>query len=225
MHRHKQDFPCPGCAVKFESLSSFIEHVELGRCSKLDIETLHARFAAKFTFAKGLAKLDLESRLELPDIKQKDFSIYLGYDADPETPWQESPSLLSDWEVVDPNAWGQSEPISSKDKAFPRMAHHEYLRGNTNAPDILTGDQVNPLEGKYEENAWAGDKQLFPNSRPAQRPTAEQLQSISSSQQAAFEHDSGKGVSLDPNSPYFDAQQCWHDILQKYKCPHKATCK
>ncbi|KAG6353862.1 hypothetical protein INS49_005119 [Diaporthe citri] len=225
-HRHKQNFPCPGCTVKFESLSSFIEHVELGRCSKLDIETLQARFAAKFTFAKGLAKLDLESKQELPRIKQKDFSLYLGHDADPEASWQESHNLLSEWEVVDPNAWASSEPIPSKDEAFPRMAHHEYLRGNTNAPDILTGDQNNPLEGKCEENSWARDKNLFPGSRPAQRPTAEQLQDLNSNQQAALARASGeKRDSFDPNSPYFDPQQCWHDILQKYKCPHKATCK
>lgn len=212
--------------MKFESLSSFIEHVELGRCSKLDIETLQARFAAKFTFAKGLAKLDLESKQELPRIKQKDFSLYLGHDADPEASWQESPNLLSDWEVVDPNAWATSEPIPSKDEAFPRMAHHEYLRGNTNAPDILTGDQNNPLEGKHEENNWARDKDLFPASRPAHRPTGEQLQGLTSNQQGALARASGeKAASFDPNSPYFDPQQCWHDILQKYKCPHKATCK
>lgn len=211
--------------MKFESLSSFIKHIEFGRCRKIDIETLRARFASKFTFAKGLAKLDLESRQELPRIKPKDFSTYLGYDADPEAPWQESPNLLSDWEVVDPNAWAPSEPVPSKDKAFPRMAHHEYLRGNTRAPDFLTGDQSNPLEGKYEENDWARDRNFFPD-RPAHRPTAEQLQSINSSQQAAFERAGAeKGASIDPNSPYFDAQQCWHDILQKYKCPHKATCQ
>lgn len=226
MHRHKQNFPCPGCGVKFESLSSFIQHVELGRCSKLDIETLQARFAAKFTFAKGLAKLDLASKQELPSIKQKDFSMYLGHDADPEAPWQEGPNLLSNWEAPDPTAWASSEPVPSRDRAYPRMAHHQYLSGNINTPDILTGDQNDPLEGKYEENDWARNKNLFPDSRPAQRPTAEQLQSLNSSHQAVIEAArTEKGASFDPNSPYFDPQQCWHDILQKYKCPHRATCK
>lgn len=226
MHRHKQNFPCPGCAVKFDSLSTFIKHIEFGQCCKLDMETLRARFAAKFTFAKGLAKLDLESKQELPSIKPKDFSMHLGYDADPEAPWQESTNLLSNWEVVDSNTWASPEPTPSKDRAFPRMAHHEYLRGNSKVPDVLTGDQSNPLEGKYEENDWARDKNLFPVAPRAQRPTAEQLQGINSSQQAASERAGAEKVaSFDPNSPYFDAQQCWHDILQKYKCPHKATCK
>lgn len=212
--------------MKFESLSSFVKHIEFGQCSKLDLETLRTRYAAKSTFAKGLAKLDQESKQELPRIKPKDFSIHLGFDRDPEPPWQESPNLLSEFEVVDPYAWAPSEPIPSKDKAFPRMAHHEYLHGNTRAPDILTGDQSNPLEGKFEENDWARGRRTFPDARPAQRPTAEQLQSINSSQQAAFERaGTEKGASIDPNSPYFDARQCWHDILQKYKCPHKATCR
>lgn len=87
MHRHKQDFRCPGCAVKFITLSAFIQHVELGQCCKLDMEILQARFATKLNFAKGLAKLDQESKEELPVFKQKDFSLYLGYDADPEAPW------------------------------------------------------------------------------------------------------------------------------------------
>jgi hypothetical protein len=61
--------------------------VELGKCCQLDMETLQNRFAAKLNFAKGLAKLDVESKEELPFIKKKDFSIYLGYDADPEASW------------------------------------------------------------------------------------------------------------------------------------------
>lgn len=190
------------------------------------METLQARFAEKLNFAKGLAKLDLASKQELPIIKSKDFSMYLGYDADPEAPWQESPNLLSEYEAPDPNAWASAEPVPSQARAFPRMTHHEYLRGSNNGPDILTGDSSNPLDGKYEENDWAKDKNLLPNSRPAQRPTNEQLQGLHASQQAAVERTRGQNVaSLDPNSPYFDPQQCWHHILQTYKCPHKTACK
>lgn len=139
---------------------------------------------------------------------------------------QESPNVISPWEAADPNTWASPDPAPSKDQAFPRMAHHEYLRGSSKDPDLLTGDQNNPLDGKYEENDWARHKSLFTNSRPAQRPTAEQLQTLSFSRQAAVERSREQdGPSFDPNSPYFDAQQCWHDILQKYKCPHKAVCK
>lgn len=138
--------------------------------------------------------------------------------------------MISHWEAADQNTWASSEPapskVPAKGKGFPRMAHHEYLHGSSNAPDLLTGDQNNPLDGKYEENDWARHKNLFPDSRPAQRPTAEQLQALNSSHQAAVERAHGQaGPSLDPNSPYFDPQQCWDDILQKYKCPHKAVCK
>lgn len=212
--------------MKFTSLSSFIKHVELGHCCKIDMETLQSRFADKLSFAKGLAKLDVASKQELPIIKPKDFSMYLGYDADPEAPWQESPNLLTKYEVPDPNAWASAKPGPPLAQAFPRMAHHECLRGSNSGPDILSGDHGNPLDGKYEENNWARDKHLFPNSRPTQRPTTEQPQGLHASQQSAVERARGQNVAnLDPNSPYFDPQQYWHHILQTYKCPHKATCK
>ncbi|KAK2602579.1 hypothetical protein N8I77_009097 [Diaporthe amygdali] len=225
-HAHKQDFSCPGCDVKFVTLSSFVKHVELGQCCQLDIEKLQARFASKLSFAKGLARLDRASRQDVPNIKPKDFSMHLGQDAEPEAPWQESANLLSAWEGRDTNAWGSSEPVGLDDGTFPRMAHREYMHGSTKAPDILTGDQSNPLDGKYEENDWASDRNLFPNAAPAQKPTADQLQTLNDNQQAAVERArSLNSETFDPSSPYFDPQKCWHNILRKYKCPHQATCK
>jgi hypothetical protein len=143
---------------------------------------------------------------------------------------QESPNLISHWEAADQNTWVSAQPAPSKvtatGKDFPRMAHHEYLQGSSNSPDLLTGDQTKPLDGKYEENAWARHKNLFPDSRPVQRPSADQLQALYSNRQPAVERARDQiGPSLDPNSPCFDAQKFWNDILQKYKCPHKAVCK
>lgn len=73
--------------MKYDRLSGFIQHVELGQCCKLDIETLQARFAEKLRFAKNLGKLDLAARLEFPNYKEKDFSLCLGHDADPQPSW------------------------------------------------------------------------------------------------------------------------------------------
>lgn len=65
-------------------------------------------------FARGLARLDIASFHELPNIKAKDFSINLGLPVEPQAPWYESPSLLSSWDVVDPSPWGSSEPVAGK---------------------------------------------------------------------------------------------------------------
>lgn len=134
--------------------------------------------------------------------------------------------MLSQWESTDRNTWAYSEPAPSLGKAFPRMAHREYLHGSSDAPDFLTGDETNQLDGRYEENDWARNENLFPESRSAQRPTQEQLQALKSSNPVAVERVRGQDVpSFDPNSPYFDPQQCWNEISQKYKCPYKAVCK
>lgn len=87
MHPHKQDFECPACSIKYDRLSGFIQHVELGQCCKLDIETLQAQFAKNSNFAKSLGKLDVAAKAEFPNYKQKDFSSCLGHDADPEPSW------------------------------------------------------------------------------------------------------------------------------------------
>lgn len=106
------------------------------------------------------------------------------------------------------------------------MAHREYLHGSSDAPDFLTGDQTDQLDGKYEENCWAKNENLFPESGPAQRPTQEQLQALNSSNQTAVERVRGQDMpSLDPNSPLFDPQQCWNAISERYNCPYKAVCK
>ncbi|KAG8158804.1 hypothetical protein KVR01_011247 [Diaporthe batatas] len=230
VHPHKQDFECPACSVKHDRLSGFIQHVELGQCCQLDIETLQARFADKFNFAKNLQKLDLAARLEFPNLKEKDFSMCLGYDADPEPTClltgsrQEVPNKLSQWESADRNTWASAEPAPSLGKDFPRMAHREYLHGNSDATDLLTGDQVSQLDGAYDTNAWARKEKLFPESRPAQRPTQEQLQALKAGNQGAVERVRGQDI-IDPNSPFFNPQQCWNELLQKYKCPHKAVCQ
>lgn len=61
-------------------------------------------------------------------------------------PWQESPNLLSKYEVPVPNSWVSLEPVPSQSQAFARIAYYGYLRGSSDGLDILTGDQASPLD-------------------------------------------------------------------------------
>lgn len=222
-HAEEQDLSCPGCGKHFVKLSDFIRHIELRMCPKLDLENLKARMHQKMSWVKGLGAIDKMSKEDVFTRHEKSFYPYLGHDSSPNIRWDPSDHKPLPWKAQD--GWDQPDPVGPEDETFPDTTCHDYLRGHTKAPDLLTGDENSPREGGDDENVWTKKQNLFPNASVNERPTAEQLRNLEVIQRAAAQRTQGTNLDLaDPNNSMFSADRFWVEYIRKYKCPHK-DCK
>lgn len=151
----------------------------------------------------------------------KDFTPYLDIDSKPIQPASLKEAPSNPWQQRDSEAWGPSGFDAPNKMEFPRMAHHEYRHGNSKVPDLLTGDEISPLERGQGENPWASYNNIFVDGSSAQWSASEQVDRLQADQGAATER--GRDMfGLDPDNPdgsRFDADRYFHPYLKKYKCP------
>lgn len=164
-----------------------------------------------------------------PD-RRKDFAKYLGrgtqtlerasYSTAPKDAWTQA---------VAAEEWQGSPPAAPKAEDFPKQEYRNYLNGNNNTPDYLTGNEAGGRQiGDGNTNAWASGKRLFANVGPAPKPSTDQLQKLEWLQadyKAQMELASNVNTDPDhPDSKFFDARRYLDPYLQKYKCP-RGGCK
>lgn len=219
-HAQKQNIDCPGCGSHFFNFSGFVQHIESNLCPKISQENATAadRFKMSLEFVKGLEELDKESG---KPYRPKDFSQFLGSEREPaeRVSWTGAPS--NPWDNQSAEDWVPSPFDASEKSEFLRMTHREYLYGNTDIPDLLTGDDNDRLDRKQDVNLWASEKSLFPNAPSAQRPTSKQLDQLQVDRSLAVTR-ARNNFQLDvddPNSPQFNADKYFNPYTRKYKCP------
>ncbi|ROV91465.1 hypothetical protein VSDG_07136 [Cytospora chrysosperma] len=223
-HAEKQDLSCPGCGKHFVKLSDFVKHIELDECPNLSLENLMARMHQRMSWVKGLGHIDSMSKEDVFTRHEKNFYPYLGHEPIPSKSWKPSDCKPPPWQDIDAGDW--PAPVRSENESFSNTARNDYLRGNTKAPDLLTGDVNGQLQGEDSQDAWTKKKILFPNVPVSKQPTAEQLLRLEDDQRAVEQQRERRTNPdpADPNSPMFSADKFWVEYIRKYKCPHK-QCK
>lgn len=222
-HAEKQDLSCPGCGENFVKLSAFIRHIELSQCPKLDLANLKARVHQRMSWVKELEAIDKISKEDVTTRQEKSFYQYLGHDPNLNVRWDPNDRKPLPWQAQD--GWDQPESVGPEDKTLSDMNPHDYLRRNTKALDLLTGDGNTQREGDDDENVWTWKKNLFPNAPASRKPDTERLARLEENHRAAAQRTREPNLDLaDPNSPMFSADRFWVEYIKKYKCPHK-DCK
>lgn len=218
-HAQKQDINCPGCDQHFLKFSSFVQHIEFSLCPRISQQTVAARCQANINFTRGLLARDEQSGIR--SNAHNDFTPWLGAARQPAPPsnWVKPPSHA--WEDPSFEGWRSFGYDASKKTDFPTLGHRECHHGTTNAPDLLTGDDTDHLEGKQGINSWASERNLFPNAPAAQRPNFQQLEQLHIDQSAAAAYADNVFANDvdDPNGPNFNAERYYQPFLRKYKCP------
>lgn len=227
-----QNISCPGCQKHFLLFSAFVRHIEFHECPVISHADAAARCQKELEFARALESID---RVGKGVNRQKDFSLDLGLQLDqpaghlparpaidnrPSGPW---PSDKVEVQLQDPQG-----------SAFPMLPLAQYRHGDSHGPDLLTGDENNPLHGREDENAWGSNNRLFPDAPPVQRPTDQQMQVLLLNEERERETRENRAMvrargvltsdPQDPKGPDFHPSNLFNKWTKLYKCPNE-SCK
>lgn len=202
-----------------------MRHVEFHDCPFISKDDAAARCQKELDFARALERLDRQGQ---GTNRMKDFSIFLDR-VDTAEQQPDQPARLA-IESGPSAAWPDDIPAAVPNQSdFPRLGHNEYRHGGAKVPDLLTGDENNPLDGKEGVNSWAGGANPFANAPPAQRPTYEQTMQLEAlwrnedreREEKAMVRAQGviKSDPRDPEAPDFDENQLYCRFTKSYKCP------
>lgn len=214
-HSEKQDIDCPGCSKHFVHFSAFVRHVEFHECPVISSNTAAARCEKELEFAKALEVLDRKGQGKN---RIKDFSVYLNQG-------DRSTNHLPARPVVDNGQSFEAQVPQQSD--FPRLPKADFHAGGSKVPDLLTGNENQPLE--EHAGRWASDGNLFPDAPPAQGLTTDQMmemQALWAREDRARDDKAmakARGVVTadpnDPTGPNFHPKSMYCPYTKTYKCP------
>ncbi|KAI1496533.1 hypothetical protein F5X99DRAFT_422031 [Biscogniauxia marginata] len=206
-HRADQNIVCPGCGETFLRAGAWMHHIEQKQCPVIFPSVVEARRDERLKFAQALQDRNPATRKKLyfhpPSVTKDDGVTKTRLEFDCHRP-HDSPD---------------ANKLYFRPDDFPRTAVQKFRSGDSKAPDLLTGDNSDPLEQK-PGNAWAQKKQLFPNSFQAVPPPPELMENLRQPGPGASSvRPSGERI-IDPDDPDFNASLFKCPILGTFKCPY-----
>jgi hypothetical protein len=187
-HPQEQALQCPGCHQTYVRMAGFMAHLEKGECSLIGEADLKQHQEKKRDFSTALHQLATNAA---------NISIEKGHRPMP---------------LVDKN---QAHPVFFTSNDFPKMETQAYRDGNAKVADLLTGNDIMPVD-EYTMGQWGKPESLFPDAPRAQRPT---LSPLAPSRQLNAKDDSLQLSKEDVRHPAWNAENHFNKLTGKYNCP------